>query len=896
MDLTSGIVHDSGTGNGDLVRLPLEAVRASCLIIDISARVTLTQSFYNPSQHATSQAVYHFPVPASAAICAFEMRLGNGRVIKGISKDNKTAEEEFEKAVREGRQTSLLKWVTDDIFTISIGSIPANQTVETKLVFVMDLMNESTDQIRFMLPMHVGERYGELPPELIDSSQASSKTRVRITIDIQTSGRILDVDSPSHPGEITSTQYPTHLNRPSRRRMTVKYRSSAYLVRDFILIIEAEKLDTPRCFAELEGDPDRSASLALQLAIVPKFNLVSNRPQEYIFVVDRSGSMGNQRIETAKRTLGVLLRMLPKNQSYFNIISFGSHTDRLWNDSQTYTQHTLDIATSAVERMDANYGGTEILNAMRNVLSSRRPDIATAIFLLTDGEVNQIDDTTRLVKNATDSSSTSAPLRVYVLGIGEEVSTAMCEGIARAGNGVCLFAHQAESIDLKCFRLLRAGRTPFVKDVTIDWGLPEEYIASGSNSVSFSTSSSSQWTKRLRPFPILQQAPTHINDIHAGVRLVVYAILRLKRVLVPEQVVLRGTLDETGEPFEWRVPIRGVQLTNVEPGLPTIHTMAAWRFIQEHDMGRAPLPSYLPTPGMIPTVEELHQAAIIRLGETYQLASRYTSFVAVDSGKDTSRGRQRRNDFGSWAAGFEPDRSSNPPPTVSGNAIASSSSTLSTFYAELLAGLGALFAPSNMNSAMPGEWPENPSVAPPSQDGDIEDGYQSSESARTFTTVSSLLGWNSDWSEPSSDDEGSEPSSPISQEMQGQPAPQFIPIRFAPPHLQPPPVPPRPHSPSPPPSMSPAVFNLVKEQQSDGSYVLDDNLRLLVGERAFDEAARRGLDNKAWATALSVAYIQMQLGHQRELLDDLVYKSLEFLWSGGNEDYIARAVSLITTI
>lgn len=39
--------------------------------------------------------------------------------------------------------------------------------------------------------------------------------------------------------------------------------------------------------------------------------------------------------------------------------------------------------------MDANFGGTEILNAMRNVLSSRRSDIATAIFLLTDGEVRK---------------------------------------------------------------------------------------------------------------------------------------------------------------------------------------------------------------------------------------------------------------------------------------------------------------------------------------------------------------------------------------------------------------------------------------------------------------------------------------------------------------------------
>lgn len=80
----------------------------------VSARVTLTQSYVNPSEHATSKAVYHFPVPALAAICAFEMRLGNGKVIKGISRNNKEALVEFENAAREGREASLLKWVTDD--------------------------------------------------------------------------------------------------------------------------------------------------------------------------------------------------------------------------------------------------------------------------------------------------------------------------------------------------------------------------------------------------------------------------------------------------------------------------------------------------------------------------------------------------------------------------------------------------------------------------------------------------------------------------------------------------------------------------------------------------------------------------------------------------------------
>lgn len=39
----------------------------------------------------------------------------------------------------------------------------------------------------------------------------------------------------------------------------------------------------------------------------------------------------------------------------------------------------------------------------------------------------------RAVKNALPQS----PLRVFTLGIGDSVSSAMCEGIARAGRGAC---------------------------------------------------------------------------------------------------------------------------------------------------------------------------------------------------------------------------------------------------------------------------------------------------------------------------------------------------------------------------------------------------------------------------------------------------------------------------
>ncbi|KAJ7151532.1 von Willebrand domain-containing protein [Mycena filopes] len=878
MPPNNGIVH-TGTsdGSGSREHLVLEEMKAKVLIIDVAARVTLKQVYRNPLPTATSRAVYYFPVPANGAVCAFEMTTSDDRVVKALCKEKTQAREEYEQALAQGQETSLLEWVADDIFTISVGSIPANSTVSTKLVFTMTLVNDdNADEIRFQLPMCVGERYGPPLTAMDGAAAPSSSTRIRITADIQTSGRIQSITSPSHFNGISETKYPTHLGRQSRRRSTVRYRSSSYLDQDFVLVVRAEDLDAPRCFAELQRDPEgrHSDTVAMQFTIVPNFKLSPVAGQEYIFLVDRSGSMSGARIETAKRTLQLLLRMLPSRDSKFNIFSFGSHWTTLWPHSQIYSQDTLSAATTHVGSMAADHGGTEIRSALDAVFGSRSTFVSTAVFVLTDGEVTDIDGTVACIQAAVANSHAAGPqahLRVFCLGIGDGVSTAMCQGIARAGNGVALFAVHTESILGKCARLFRAGRTPFVENVSIDWGIPDENLTLPSPTVNFASSSSPQRV-RLRPAPATQQSPAYISDIHAGTRMNVYAILTLRKTMVPKEVTLRGQLDGDGDSFELTVPIRGIQLADSERGLPLVHTLAAWRLIQDHHERSAPLGLAVGDA----SDEDIRKASIIRLGERYQVASRYTSFVAVDSAQDTQR-RSRR-------APSPVDTSRD----VESRDPASALQRIFSMFRNVL-NVWPDTSPTAAGPDLPGAWPDTDPTPDPQRD-DYDGGY---ESAATFSTLSSL-----EWSSESEWSDAAPP--PVSEEdarMQRSPSPKLEPLRLAPQSIregrtermrqaEPEPR-------APPPPVHPQVVELAALQLFDGSF--DDSVRGLVGERIFDTGAQ--FDAKMW-TALSIAFLSNHLKEpaQKELLDDLVEKAYEFLGGKHNSDakrLVQRAKDLL---
>jgi hypothetical protein len=126
-----------------------------------------------------------------------------------------------------------------------------------------------------------------------------------------------------------------------------------------------------------------------------------------------------------------------------------------------------------VDGMNADYGGTEIRKALQKCFETRKTDRPTSVFVLTDGQASDLDGVFKAVKGAVANAPTQGYLRVFVLGIGNSASTAMCEGIARVGNGTCMMVGEQEtSFTGKIARMLKAARTPLITDIAVDWDVP----------------------------------------------------------------------------------------------------------------------------------------------------------------------------------------------------------------------------------------------------------------------------------------------------------------------------------------------------------------------------------------------------------------------------------------
>ncbi|KAH7090108.1 von Willebrand factor type A domain-containing protein [Auriculariales sp. MPI-PUGE-AT-0066] len=638
-------------------------VKASCeiLVIDVNTLSKLSQTFVSTSAYA-QDVNYVFPLPSDAAVCAFTAIIDGEHTIKGTVKERQEAQSAFNEARRAGKTAALVKQHTSQVFEVSLGNIKPRQSITVRLDLISVIAHAGiNDCLRLRIPTSVARFYGA-PPASLKGHSEGEIISFDFTATFQMTGNITSIRSDTHP--VTCTIGALLVNPEERLNPTqahVELHMIELLREDIVLEVRSNGLDSPRCFVQRWSPPGHGMTTdALSLTLVPRFKATPITSQDYVFLVDRSASMAGGRIRAVRDALHIMIRSLPSTGTTFNIFSFGTLCDSLWPTSQQYDQDRVTTAATHIDSMEADYGRTNIASAMQKVLEARRAaqagvNVPTAVFVLTDGNAWDLQPVFRNVVRVVKHSHNAT--RVFVLGVGNQVSSEMCDGIARAGRGIATYVGEQENLGAKLVNLLKAARNFAVDDVSIDWGAPldieDDFVivepshsgtttpagtiapTSGSRAgLSLSDPSAdlkevieldpTSQIPSLPPPPTVQQAPSRqdrLPPLYPGSRASIFALIKTDRAApLPKTVHVRGTM--SGSPVTLEVPVTAApsELIPEDTHAPFFHSLAARALIQDIEDSAA-----------ASSLTSIATAQIARLGIEYSLASSQTSFIAVDN-------------------------------------------------------------------------------------------------------------------------------------------------------------------------------------------------------------------------------------------------------------------------
>ncbi|KAI2478421.1 VIT multi-domain protein [Pyrenophora tritici-repentis] len=610
--------------------LPQVKLESHTTILSTASRTVMRQKFVNQSDHTLKEIRYAFPLFDGISVVDFVCHIGQ-RTIYGLVKERREAKKTYDVAKTRGETAALLEQDPDaaDVFKTTISNIPNGSSIFITIKYIQELNHDAeVDGIRLTIPSSIFPRYGYCPGNLQKRFGMVAIQGISITVDVcMPEGiPIRKIISQSHPIEVTLGSLSTSTideDVSISRGSAVLALQRIEFRHDFILRVVAKDIGIPQ--AILKTHPTLPNQRALMTTLVPKFNLKTEKP-EIIFIVDRSGSMSHQ-IPTLVSALKVFLKSIPVG-CMFNICSFGSSHSCLWSESKGYNQETLEEAINCVDAFQADMGGTETLAAVQSCFKMRNKHCSTEMVLLTDGNIWAQQQLFNYIIEETKSGD----VRVFPIGIGGQVSSALIEGVARAGGGFAEMVAENEKLDRKIIRILKdkenkaSNEQPNAEPISLyDTAFQEEHTKVGEPTDIFAGLPN---LKR----PALLQTPHEIPQRFPFHRTCVYLLLASESShLKPKSVVLKGTSPQGPLTLEIPIEIR-------EEADEMIHQLAARKATQELEEDHGWISKATVDNDNVSVKDKyrdqfalLQRREAVRLGVEFQVGGKYCSFVAVEA-------------------------------------------------------------------------------------------------------------------------------------------------------------------------------------------------------------------------------------------------------------------------
>ncbi|CAF3121684.1 unnamed protein product [Rotaria socialis] len=578
----------------------LKRVTVEATIRSFAADVTIKQVFRN-DEATPIEAVYCFPIEEQAAVYAFVAHIDDREIIANL-KEKQEAQQEYSDALRQGQGAYLLEQneKSQDNFIINVGGLLPGKECHITISYVTELdLIQNGRKIRFVIPTTIAPRYNPNNGGIGSPAETNSKY-------VQTSSYTIDfrcqvdkmgvssVSSPSHPIQVGFSQEDFY---------TVEFaQQNTHLDRDILLDVDLVENRSNTIIAIESG--------AIMASFTPTEDdcqrIMNNigTTNEFIFVIDCSGSMRDEnKIGLARQSMLLFLKSLPVNCK-FNIIRFGSLHQSLFDKiTAVYNKENVQKAEEYMKQMQADLGGTELLKPLE-WLQQHMPEQGHArqVFLLTDGEISNVDQVIDLCRSMATST------RIFSFGLGNSPSRSLVKGLARATNGRFAFIPPNSSVDIYVGEQLQKALQPCITNTQVNWNLNT----------------------------LVTSIPTKIPPVYVNDRLLVYALADDLTSRFDQNASVKFYVDQhpLGEANINRIP-------NVNNN-GTIARLAAKALILELQHAKTPSKNitgslqtrFQPSQQVSTTAttdeKDMTKKRIIELSLKYKILSPYTAFVGVE--------------------------------------------------------------------------------------------------------------------------------------------------------------------------------------------------------------------------------------------------------------------------
>ncbi len=437
-----GIIVTHRPNTPRIQNLIIEKHHVDVTIDNQLATTKIDQIFANPNNRQL-EGTYLFPLQDDVAISDFVLYI-DGKPVKAELLPKDRAKSIYEGIVRSMQDPALLEYVGKRAFQARVFPIPPNGERRIQLEY-SQVIQVDANLAKYTYPLRT-EKFTRQPVGSLS-----------VNIDLKSKHELKTIYSPSHEVAV---------NRKDDHRANISYEGENVRVkRDFLCYYSLSDKDFGIDLITHRDDVDEDGYF--MLLISPKYEVDKKEiiEKDFIFVLDRSGSMKGDKIEQAKEALRFCVNNL-NDGDRFNLILFNTDVEP-FSDKLVSVKQERKNALTFVDEIEGN-GGTNINSALLTALDEepdpKRPRI---IVFLTDGEATVgTTDPTRILKNVVNANKKQS--RIFVFGVGYKVNVNLLDKMAEQNGGTRQYVRPNEDLEVAVSSFFTKVSEPVLVNLALD--------------------------------------------------------------------------------------------------------------------------------------------------------------------------------------------------------------------------------------------------------------------------------------------------------------------------------------------------------------------------------------------------------------------------------------------